>query len=86
LDVRGMAMRFYADLERMEKRPGIQPVMKERILVVARSDVQTKEETITLPALPGVASFFVKGTSFVLPKGLQMMWRTRGAISGFDDR
>lgn len=86
LAVRGVAMPFYADLERIEKRTGMQAVMKERVVVADRSGVREKEETITLPALAGVASFFVKGPGFVLPKGFQMVWRTRGPISGFDDR
>jgi hypothetical protein len=35
-----------------------------------------KEETITLPPIPGVRSFLVPGTKFRLEPGLEMRWRT----------
>lgn len=39
-------------------------------------------ETITLPELPGVASLFVIGQSFVIAGGFRTVWRTRGPIRG----
>jgi hypothetical protein len=68
---------FYADLLRIDKNPGIQPSLFERVLVSA---IKTGEETIALPELPGVASLLVSGTSFTVPSGFRMVWRTRGRI------
>lgn len=41
------------------------------------SQVQITDEQIHLYALPGVGSFFVRGTQFTLPKGLAMTWKTQ---------
>jgi hypothetical protein len=73
VDAPGGSLPFYADLLRIEKNPGLQPVFSEQVLVSYR-------ETITLPELPGVASFLVSGTTFTLPRGFRMVWRTRGPI------
>ena len=72
---------FYADLLRIDKSPQIQPTLSERVLVRDTGGrVQTREETISLPELPGVASFFVRGMTFTVPSGFRMVWRTRGPI------
>jgi uncharacterized cupin superfamily protein len=47
-------------------------------------DRSTRTTEITLPELPGVASFFVEGDTFVLPPGLRTIWRTRGLLRGVD--
>jgi hypothetical protein len=73
-------LRFYADLVRMDKRPEIRPSLSERVLVRSNIGVESKTETITLPELPGVASFFVHGKAFSLPIGFRTVWRTRGLI------
>jgi hypothetical protein len=80
VEVRGELLPFYADLLRVDKDPRIQPELSRRIFVPGRSRVQANEETITLPELPGVASFFVKGADFTLPSGFRLVWRTRGLI------
>jgi hypothetical protein len=80
VDVRGESLPFYADLLRLDKDPRIQPELSRRVLVHARSGVRLADETITLPELPGVASFFVKGGEFTLPAGFRMVWRTRGLL------
>jgi hypothetical protein len=80
VEVRGALLPFYADLLRIDKNPRIQPTLSERVLVRDRAGVQTREETITLPELPGVASFFVSGMTFTVPSGFRMVWRTRGPI------
>jgi hypothetical protein len=80
VEVGGESLPFYADFLRTDKNPRIQPEHSERVLVPERSKIQVKEETITLPELPGVASFFVSGTTFTLPRGFHMLWRTRGLI------
>jgi uncharacterized cupin superfamily protein len=37
----------------------------------------TEGEKLTLPDLPGVGSFFIRGDRLLLPAGFQMVWRTR---------
>lgn len=76
----GGSLPFYADLLRIDKNPRIQPVLSERVLVADSAGVQAREEIITLPELPGVASFFVTGATFTLPRDFRMVWRTRGPI------
>ena len=80
VEVRGEPLQFYADLLRLDKDPLIQPELNRKILVLRRNDVAPAEESITLPELPGVASFFVKGANFTLPNGFRMVWRTRGIL------
>jgi hypothetical protein len=77
----GGSMRFYADLLRMDHSPGIRPSLYEQVLVRnSAGEYSTKTETITLPELPGVASFFVHGLTFEIPGGLRTIWRTRGLV------
>lgn len=76
----GSSLRFYADLLRLDKAPGIQQILSERALVPYAGGVQSREEKITLPELPGVASFFVRGKTLTVPNGFRMVWRTRGLI------
>jgi hypothetical protein len=71
---------FYADLVRMDKRPEMRPSLSEQVLVRSNVGFQPETQTITLPELPGVASFFVHGKAFNLPTGFGMVWRTRGLI------
>jgi hypothetical protein len=73
VDGPGGPLPFYADLLRIDKNPEIQPIFSERVLV-------TGEGTITLLELPGVASLAVSGTTFTVPLGFRMIWRTRGPI------
>ena len=71
---------FYADLVRLDKDPRIEAALTRRIFVPRRGGLGLAQEEITLPELPGVASFFVKGPTFTLTKGFRMLWRTRGQI------
>jgi hypothetical protein len=80
VEVRGELLPFYADLLRIDKNPRIRPTLSEQVLVRDRAGVQSRKETITLPELPGVASFFVGGTTLAVPSGFRMVWRTRGPI------
>jgi len=64
--------RFYADLLRMDRLPGIRTTLK------STGNYQTQK--ITLPELPGVASFFVTGTTLTIPPGFRTVWRTRGGV------
>ena len=74
-------LRFYADLLRMDKRPGIQAELSEHAIVRRTSGpFHDANEKVTLPELPGVASFFIHGEKFTLPAGFRTVWRTRGPI------
>jgi len=81
VEASGGWLRFYADLLRIDRSPGIRATLSARVPVRdGRGGYQTRDETITLPELPGVASFFVSGTTFTIPSGFRMVWRTRGLI------
>ena len=80
VEVRGESLPFYGDVLRVDKDPRIQLELSRRILVRSSHGFQPADETISLPELPGVACFFVKGESFNLPAGFRLIWRTRGLI------
>jgi hypothetical protein len=87
IEVDGEPLRFYADFvkfPKLGKHSPIRPNLSEPVLVRTGSGVQATNQTITLPELPGVASFFVHGKTFTLPNGFQMEWRTRALIRGLD--
>jgi hypothetical protein len=52
----------------------------ERVFVLHRGGYHVADVTVTLLELPGVASFFVSGATFVLPRGFRTFWRTRGPM------
>jgi hypothetical protein len=78
VEVSGGSLRFYADLLRTDKLAGIRQSVSEQVLVVSNVGVGTKTQTLNLPELPGVASFFIQGKMFTLPSGFSTVWRTRG--------
>jgi len=78
LEVRGEPVRFYADLLGLEKRTGVSKTVPE--ILQERGRAIASE--LTLPELPGIASFFVNGPSFTLPAGFRTVWRTRGLLRG----
>jgi len=80
VDAPGGSLPFYADLLRIDKNPEIQPIFSERVIVNSSQGVQAREEAITITELPGVASLLVSGTTFTIPSGFRMVWRTRGPI------
>ncbi len=75
VQVRGEALRFYADLVGLEKLKTLRLAPGKRVFLPNRPSGTVE---ITLPELPGVASFLVQGESFNLPAGLRTVWRTRG--------
>jgi hypothetical protein len=76
LEGRGGPLPFYADLLSIERVQQIRILLKE--------EIPAGEAKITLPELPGVASFFVAGKTFRLPQSFQTVWRTRGPIRGIE--
>ena len=90
VEANGRSLRFYADLmsiKSMDRRLAIRQTLSEEVVVPFSSTGgprhTTRTDTITLPELPGVASFFVRGATFTLHNGFRMVWRTRGIIRGF---
>jgi hypothetical protein len=74
-------LRFYADLIRLEKWESVQQALRKEALL---PNSYGSSVEIMLPELPGVASFFVAGKTFVLPPGLRTVWQTRGLLEGVD--
>lgn len=82
VEIDGIRHRFYADLVEMDQTGGA-----ERFLTTMKTETSSypgggqitrqNGETISLPELPGVASFFVRGTNLDLPPGFRTVWRTR---------
>jgi hypothetical protein len=71
---------FYADLLTMDKDPRIHATLSERVMVPLWNGSSTRDTTVTLRELPGVATFFVTGNSFTVPAGFGTTWRTRGPL------
>ena len=91
VEANGRSLRFYADLmsiKSMDRRLAIRQTLSEEVVVPFSSTGgprhTTRTDTITLPELPGVASFFVRGATFTLQNGFRMVWRTRGIIRGLE--
>lgn len=86
VEVNGEPQRFYADFLRTDKNRLIHATLSETILVLPETmtGVQVKSQPVTLPELPGVAAFFIRGQTFKLPSGFRMYWRTRGYIRALD--
>lgn len=80
--VRGESLAFYADLLRLDKDPRIEREISRRTLALGTKGAPPADWLISQPELPGVASFFVKGAEFTLPRGFRMVWRTRGIVHG----
>ncbi|HLH17748.1 MAG TPA: hypothetical protein VKX45_11030 [Bryobacteraceae bacterium] len=72
----GGPLRFYGDLTGLDPRRPVRKRVSEKILIPDMG----KWHEVTLPPLPGVASFFVPGKSFTLPAGFRTVWRTHGVI------
>jgi hypothetical protein len=76
IDAGGPPLRFYADLRSIQGDPGIQPRLWREFLLET-GPKSGSEEKITMPELPGVASFFIRGGRFSVPSSLRMTWITR---------
>jgi len=81
IEVGGAAVPFYGDILRMDRRGGIQQALTGHIYLAAYPGItRYAMETIKLPEIPGVASFFVPGKTLALPEGFWTVWRTRGVV------
>ena len=83
VEVQGIRHRFHAELTGVDSAPGVEL----RLTVTTRTEevnpaqgpgqVRTTTEVLTLPDLPGVGTFFVKGRDLDLPPGFRTEWKTR---------
>jgi hypothetical protein len=79
VEIGGALYRFYADLQGASGAPGLQWVISTSSGArdLAGAAQITQFETVRLPDLPGVGSFFIRSPRFSLPAGFQMQWKTR---------
>lgn len=89
LETPGGALRFYADLLDVDRREGAEMVFSnttrveqggfqsagQRVAAVAWDN--TSSQRIWTHEIPGVGTFFVRGSSFSLPPGFKTMWKTQ---------
>jgi hypothetical protein len=77
----GGDLRFYADLQDLDRREGV-----EMLLVNTRSERgalpgltwdNTYNQRIWTHEVPGVGTFFIRGASFSLPSGFKTVWKTQ---------
>ena len=78
VELQGIRHRFYANLLDTDSLFGL-----EKTLSVANKterngrEVRRTSEDLSLPNLPGVAAFFLKGRKLDLPRGFRTVWQTR---------
>jgi hypothetical protein len=83
VEVQGIRRLFYADLTSIESAPSV-----ERFLTTSNTTERVEngfggmssrqhQERIALYDLPGVATFFWKGSRLELPRGFRTEWKTR---------
>jgi hypothetical protein len=75
VDGAGVRYRFHADLQNMERAPGVDFTLVTD--TTRNKQVAGSTEILSLPAIPGVGLFFVRGPRLELPKGFRMTWKTR---------
>ena len=89
LETPGGNLRFYADLQDVDRREGAEMVFSnttrveqggfqsagQRVAAVAWDN--TSSQRIWTHEIPGVGTFFVRGSSFSLPFGFKTMWKTQ---------
>jgi len=66
-------LRFYASLQDVEHREGAEMVLTNSV-PTGSGQIRTEVATRTLP---GVGTFFVSGSRFLLPAGFRTVWKTR---------
>uniref|UniRef100_Q01UR7 Uncharacterized protein n=1 Tax=Solibacter usitatus (strain Ellin6076) TaxID=234267 RepID=Q01UR7_SOLUE len=78
IDAAGVNYRFFADLRVLDRAPGVG-------FTLVFDSTQNKQvagstEILSLPEVPGVGTFFVRGRKLDLPKGFRMNWKTRSLL------
>jgi hypothetical protein len=77
IEIGGAAARFYAILQDVVGKGPVQLMLRRQ--VAPRKDESWRTEEMYLTYLPGVASFFVKGSRLTGLEGLRTVWRTKAA-------
>jgi hypothetical protein len=84
VELHGVRHLFYADLVDFDPIPGLtQGLSTKNTTTMANpllfGDLSTRQttESISLPRLPGVATFFYKGARLDLPQDFRTVWKTR---------
>jgi hypothetical protein len=89
LETPGGNLRFYADLQDVDRREGVEMVLTNTARVESGGFQSAGQRTnsvtwdnvysqrIWTREVPGVGTFFVRGSSFSLPPGFKTMWKTQ---------
>jgi hypothetical protein len=85
VEVQGIRYLFYADLVDIDRNPGVELTLSTKNTATAVTnpllfgDVSTRQtmESLSLHSLPGVATFFYKGSKPELPQDFRTLWKTR---------
>ncbi|MGA2724912.1 MAG: hypothetical protein ABSG79_21190 [Bryobacteraceae bacterium] len=89
LETPGGNLRFYADLQDVDRREGAEMVLTNvtRLQPGGFQSAGRRAGTVTLDnpysqriwthQIPGVGTFFVRGSSFSLPSGFKTVWKTQ---------
>ncbi|MGD0776609.1 MAG: hypothetical protein ABSC05_27655 [Candidatus Solibacter sp.] len=86
VETAGTRYRFFADLEGMDGLPGLVQTIRTRQrpskspVRSGGTTVDSSDEILYLPDLPGVGSFFVQSRRLDLPPGFRMTWKTRALV------
>jgi hypothetical protein len=78
IDAFGVRYRFFADLQSLDRTTGIDTTLVTDNTMNKR--VAGTTEILSLPDVPGVGQFFVRGNRLELPKGFRMSWKTRPPV------
>jgi hypothetical protein len=87
VELQGIRHRFYADLLDLDLTPGVERTLpvsertEETDLLYLGHETRLKKESLTLPYLTGVATFFFRGARLDLPSGWRTVWKTRPPIA-----
>jgi hypothetical protein len=82
----GIRYRFFADLVELDRAGGIEQILESAQQASAdapsRGVTTTRRfvQTWSLPELPGVAAFFVRGAKLELAPGFRTVWKTRKLV------
>jgi hypothetical protein len=82
LETPGGNLRFYADLQDVDRREGAEMVFSSTTHVESggfgsAAWYNTHSQRIWTHEVPGVGTFFVRGSSFSLPPGFKTFWKTQ---------
>lgn len=79
IETTGALVRFFADLTDVQRLPGLDlqwSTSHRWSFQSGRRRVVTTQGSF-LPTVPGVGAFFLRGSRFTLPAGLDFFWKTR---------